>query len=280
MTRLFVFTCAYLCALVSVGQHTQKLKDLYYKGDYHAVTQILVDDELLEPEALFVIANAFHKLEDFESALMYYELSSDESTELPDYFLNKAICEISMGDLVSAERSLFRFEDVEGQHPMVYYYFGVIDFEVMEYRTALEAVDQALDMNPEYMEAWYLKGAIMVDLDKYAQAEECFQMAHDLNPTHERTTLNLALAQVYNKSYDEAFAILNDLIESNSELKAEALFYRAEANFYLHLLDQACADWTAAAEMGDEYAKENLKIVCEKGKAERHKQRKINKITL
>jgi len=45
-------------------------------------------------------------------------------------------------------------------------------------------------------------------------------------------------------------------------------------------MKDACADWTAAAELGDEYAKDNLKMVCEKGKAERHRERKINKITL
>ncbi|MEZ7967327.1 MAG: hypothetical protein QMB45_07070, partial [Flavobacteriales bacterium] len=141
MLRLFSFTLAYLCTFISTAQHAEELLNLYYQGDYTSVTNVLIDDESLEPQSLFIIANAFHKLGDVQSALMYYEKCELIAHELDDYFLNRAICEISTGDLVSAERHLFMYSDFVGNHPMIHYYFSVIDFEVMEYKSSLATLD-------------------------------------------------------------------------------------------------------------------------------------------
>lgn len=280
MTRKFVFTIAYLCTYTGYAQHTAQLENLYYQGDYAAVTNILVDDELLEPEAFYVIANAFHKLEDFESALIYYDLASEKAHELKDYFLNRAICEISSGDLESAERNLFMYEDQVGQHPMVYYYFAAIDFQSQELKTGFESIEIAIELSPEYWEAWYLKGAILVEQDKYEKAKECFTRVLEIFPDHERSKLNLAMTYIHTKEYDAAFEILEYIINNNNDLKAEALYYRAEANFYLHNMDQACEDWSKSSALGDEFSKRNIKLICEKGKILKHKVRKVTKITL
>lgn len=280
MTRIFVFTFAFLCTYAGYTQHTEKLLNLYYQGDYTAVTNILVDDELLETEALFIIANAFHKLKDFESALMYYDLAEEKAYELEDYFLNRAICEISSGDFESAERSLFNFEDQVGDHQMIHYYFGVIDFYSMEYKTGHQSLDMALEINPEYTDAWYLKAAIFMEEEKYLKAEECFQEVLELDPMNESAELYLAVCKIYLKDFDEAFQDLNKIIDSSEINKAEALYYRGEANFHLHHLDQACQDWKDSAFLGDAFAKENVKSICEKGKLNRMKSRKVTKIAL
>lgn len=280
MTRIFVFTLAYLYTCVSNAQHAEELLNLYYQGEYTSVTNTLVDDELLEPEALFVIANAFHKLEDFESALMYYEKCESLASELVDYFLNRAICEISAGDLVSAERHLFLYEGFVGNHPMIHYYFAVIDFEVMEYKSSLATLDLALELNPEYYDAWYLKGAIYIETERYDKAAECFNQVLEINPTHSSSGLNLAICNVYLKDYQNAFNMLDFIITQHKDLKAEALFYRAEAHFFMHNLEKACEDWSASAFLGDEFAEKNIKLICEKGKTSKHKQRKITRVAL
>jgi len=126
MTKL-LHTIIMLCiAMVSMAQHTEKLQELYYQGDYEKVINYLVDDELLGEEDYFIIANSFHKMGEFQTALYYYDLIREAKHDLKDYFLNKAICEISCGNVDSAERHLFIYEDKVGKHAMVYYYFGVI----------------------------------------------------------------------------------------------------------------------------------------------------------
>ena len=280
MTRFFVFTLAYLCTYTSIAQHAEELLNLYYQGEYSSVTNILVDDELLEPEALFIIANAFHKLEDYESALMYYEMCEGSASDLDDYFLNRAICEISVGDLVSAERHLFLHEDFVGDHPMVHYYFSVIDFEVMEYKSSLATLEMAIELNPEYYEAWYLKGAIYIETEQYEKGAACFNQVLEINPTHSSSELNLAICQIYLKEYNEAFNMLDYIINQNSDLKAEALFYRGEANFYMHNKAKACEDWQKASFLGDTFADKNVKLICEKGKDSKHKPRKITRMAL
>ncbi len=280
MTRLFVFTLAWVCAYASSAQYAPELLSLYYQGKYSSVTNVLVDDELLEPEALFIIANAFHKLEDFESALMYYEKCEQQASDLDDYFLNRAICEVSVGDLESAERHLFLHEDFVGEHPMIHYYFAAIDFELMEYKSSLATIDMALELDQEYFEAWYLKGAIYVETGKYEKAAECFSKVLEINPSHAQTELNLAISHMYLKDYDKAFELFDYIIANYPELEAEALFYKGESNFYLHNTEEACANWKDAALLGDEYAAKNVKLVCEKGKASKHKPRKITRMAL
>ena len=280
MLRLFSFTLAYLCTFISTAQHAEELLNLYYQGDYTSVTNVLIDDESLEPQSLFIIANAFHKLGDVQSALMYYEKCELIAHELDDYFLNRAICEISTGDLVSAERHLFMYADFVGNHPMIHYYFSVIDFEVMEYKSSLATLDLALELNPEYFEAWYLKGAIYIETERYEKAAECFNQVLEINPTHSSSELNLAICNVYLKNYKNAFNKLDYIINQNSDLKSEALFYRAEAHFYMHNIDKACEDWKQSASLGDEFAKKNITLICEKGKTSRHRQRKITRIAL
>jgi len=280
MTRIFVFTLSYLCTYIGYGQHTENLQNLYYQGDYEACTNILVDDELLEPQDLFIIANAFHKMQDYESAIMYYDKSTEVSKTEQDYHLNRAICEISVGDLESAERSLFLFEDKVGNHPMVHYYFSVIDYEVMEYKTALESIDYALEIDQDYYEAWFLKGAIYAELDKYEKAQECFNQVLEINPYHGESQLYLAMSLIHTQDYEQATDILDSLIAENKDLKAEAIFYKAEASFYTHDLDSACNLWNESANLGDEYARANIKLICEKGKVSRHRARKVQKISL
>lgn len=280
MTRI-IFTFAFISiATLMQAQHTEKLEKLYYEGNYESVVNYLVDDELLSEEDYFIIANSFHKLGDFQTALYYYDLIDAAKHDLKDYFLNKAICEISVGDVDSAERHLFIYEDQVGKHPMVYYYFGVIDYEMLEYKSAALALEEAIELDENYLEAWYLLGAVMLEQEKYAKAVECFSEALKISPQHQRTRLYLAASLMYNKEYQKSLDLLEKLSLESPELKAEALYFQGEALYYLHDLDGACAKWTEAAEMGDEHAAKTQKNVCVKGKTEKHKPKAINRISL
>ncbi len=280
MTKLF-YILIFLClAQVSTAQHTDKLQELYYQGNYEKVVNYLVDDELLSEEDYYIIANSFHKLGEFQTALYYYDLIKEIKHDLKDYFLNKAICEISCGNVDSAERHLFIYESQVGKHAMVYYYFGVIDYEMLEYRTSAIALEEAVQLDPEYLEAWYLLGAVMIEQKKYDKAEEYFSKALELNRFHEHTRLYLAASLMHNQKYDECIEIFEDLAENSEELSAEATYFLGETYFQMHLQEDACAKWEKAAEMGDEFAQKALKSVCEKGKAKKHKPKSLKKIKL
>ena len=269
-----------LCAYACQSQYTEELNKLYYNADYTGVTNLLVDDDLLAPEDFFIIANAFHKLEDFEMAHYYYEMAESQSYELPHYFLNRAICEISVGDVENAEKHLFIYEDQYGKRPIIYYNYAVIDYEMLEYKTAKESVEIALESDPDYMEAWFLLGAINMEMDKYDKAADCFQNALNLSPDHPEAKLYLAVALIYNKSYEDALLLLGELEITELSLLPEINYYTAEAHFMMHNQDLACEKWEKAASLGDDFAAKALKTICEKGKVERHKTRKMDRITL
>jgi len=280
MTKLLLTLWAVFIANLTWTQHTDKLQELYYQGNYEKVVNYLVDDELLGEEDYFIIANSFHKLGEFQTALYYYDLVRDAKHDLKDYFLNKAICEISCGNVDAAERHLFIYEDQVGKHPMVYYYFGVIDYEMLEYKTAASALEEAVALDPNYLEAWYLLGAVMLEQKKYAKAVEYFENAAELNPLHETTQLYLATSLMFDNQHEKSIELLESVAANSEELKAEAIYFQGEAYFQMHLQDEACEKWSEAANLGDEYAKKALKSVCEKGKPKKHKAKSLKKIRL
>jgi tetratricopeptide (TPR) repeat protein len=280
MAKYFNILFILVLSSASYAQHTEKLQELYFEGSYEKVVNYLIDDELLGEEDYFIIANSFHKMGEFQTALYYYDLIREIKHDLKDYFLNKAICEISCGNVDSAERHLFIYENQVGKHAMVYYYFGVIDYEMLEYRTSAAALEEAVQLDPDYLEAWYLLGAVMLEQKKYDKAEEYFGKALALNRYNEHTQLYLAASLMHNHKYDKCLKILESLAQNSEELAAEATYFMGETYFQMHLQDDACMKWKEAAEMGDEFAKKALKTVCEKGKSKKHKPKNLKKIKL
>ncbi len=52
------------------------------------------------------------------------------------------------------------------------------------FEEALECLDKAIEIEPNYAQAWANKGAVMQGLERYEEAIECFDKAIEITPNY------------------------------------------------------------------------------------------------
>ncbi len=55
-------------------------------------------------------------------------------------------------------------------------------YNLRRYQDALQSVDRALELDPEYATAWWMKGMILSSLGKPDEADRCYARAQEINP--------------------------------------------------------------------------------------------------
>lgn len=216
--------------------------------------------------------DCFQKMQNFASALTDYDFAERRGCADLDLNLNRGICRISMGLFEAAEEDLYHHLDASPDDAKAHYYLGEANYMMFENKRSIAHLDDALMIDDEMLEAHYLLGANYSELGKLKEAKVEFQTCRRLKPKYMRIDLNLAILALEDANPDEAIVILSRIVPDNDELTAEVHFYLGEAYYALHQKDQACQQWSAAAELGDSFGKKNHDNICVK-KNGRHKKK-------
>jgi len=219
--------------------------------------------------------DCFQKMRNFGSALADYDFAERRGCTDLDLNLNRGICRISMGLFEAAEKDLYEHLEVFPDDAKAHYYLGEANYMMFENKRSIAHLDDALMIDDEMLEAHYLLGANYSELGKLKEAKGEFQICRRLKPGFIRIDLNLAILALEDANAEEAVAILTRIVPDSDELTAEVHFYLGEAYYAVHEKDQACQQWSAAAELGDSFGKRNYENICVK-KNGRHKKRKAS----
>ncbi|MFK8056593.1 MAG: tetratricopeptide repeat protein [Saprospiraceae bacterium] len=153
------------------------------------------------------------KVEEGLSVGEYYDLG------LNLYFENKL------------NESQAHFSKVIEMHPDsiadVFFNRGNVRSKLGNKKGAIEDFDQAISINPNYVEAYQNRGAEKDEIEDYEGAIEDYNRSIEVNPE----------------------SVL-------------AYFNRGNTNYRLNNKEQACADWTKARDLGDDSAQERLDEYC------------------
>jgi tetratricopeptide (TPR) repeat protein len=265
-----------LPGLYCLGQSPLQLAEQHYKaGRYEealASANVAVSMDR-SPEALYVRANAHHKLGHFTEALDDYDRARIAGYNDDEIYLHRGICKVSLLMYESARFDLMQHLEYHPDDARPYYWLASIDYMNMENKSSLRYLDEALAIDSTYADAYYLRAANMAELKKMNLALEDFQSALSYNPKLQRAKLNMAIILIGMGQYDNALEMLSELRLEDVDFLSEVLYYRGETLYYLHDLDGACNDWNDSAQMGDRDAQQNHKKVCaEKGKMKNKKR--------
>jgi tetratricopeptide (TPR) repeat protein len=248
---------------LSAQNEMDKAQDFYDSGEYREVLQVLHGTDA--PEGIFLIADAYHKMEMLDSALTFYYMAEDAGYEEGNLFLHRGICQTSLELTQGAEDDLLTYYINAPEDERVHYYLAAVDYIDHNLREALFHLGKAIEINPSYMEAHYLKAAVFMEQNKMISALETFEFCAKLNPEFTRSKLNIAITQYEMMHYEEAETILQEIISADDRLKAEALFYLGNVQYALHQSEMACNYWKQAEKLGDNYAADQVLQICVKG---------------
>jgi tetratricopeptide (TPR) repeat protein len=87
------------------------------------------------------------------------------------------------------------FESMETQTIESLLYRGNCDINLKEYDASILLFDQALDLNPKYLEAWFAKGSVYFLTEDYDKADKILSVATTIKAEGDLSTLALVWAQ-------------------------------------------------------------------------------------
>ena len=140
---------------------------------------------------------------------------------------------------------------IKDKNKIYYLYATVIAptyLDFGKYDEAIITCDEAIDINPNYINAWNNKGNGLDYLGKYDEALACYNKALEIDPKHEITWNNKGNTLFRIRKYDEALACYNKALEIDSNY-ARAWNNKGTYLDYQGKYDEALACYNKALEI-------------------------------
>lgn len=118
---------------------------------------------------------------------------------------------------------------------------------------AIVAYDQAIRLNPQYVDAYNDRGVVRSALGNLSGAITDFEQALQINPQYPIAYVNLGIARLNLNDYQQAITNFNQALQINSNF-ADAYLNRGKAYFYLGKKEKAIADYDQALNINPNYA--------------------------
>lgn len=266
-----------LLAMLSISSHlsaqiTDKQLDeatqLYNEGEYKALIKLLKPAgnlSVINTRAEMLIADSYHKQEDFVDAISHYdraEKGGDESFEL---YFHRARAYISIEEYKKASKDMDKAIDMQPDNSELYFFRAFAETELNHLNKAVEDYSKAIELNNEFQEAYNNRAAINIELEDYDGVMDDLQMAQSLNPESEDVSLMLARFSFENKNYEEAIELYKKIVENTNdkEVKIDANYYIAECYDSMGDQDNACLFFYKSMKLGDKDSEEIYQSYCE-----------------
>lgn len=235
---------------------------LYLAGDFaEVIEQIEAPSTASE---WMCLADALHKLEQFEEAEKAYLEAGAAGYDGPELLLHRAICRVSLGATEAATDDLIAAYNLLPEEARIPYYLAALAYASEDSKRGLAYLEDALTLDPNYYDAHYLKGAFFYELGKGKQASAAFERCLELRPEDERARLNMAMSEAAQLSFASSREQLDDLLlfTEDEEILRDAYYQRGALRYETRDFSGACEDWANAADLGDRDAEQHLLELC------------------
>lgn len=281
-TSIFLFLSGLLLPglVAQENNHLEAARSAYEAEDFSKVIALL-DSTASDFETLMILGDALQKKEKYQSALRTYNKAAALSSNNEDLFINRASAKIWQENYSDALNDLKSALAINDKNYRTYYYLGIVYYYEFKNKAAIKALDECINLNPDYAPAYYLRAACSAEMNKIEKAIDDYQLSYDLDSTLTVALFNIAVLKFEEKNYFTAQKELTALLENGLVDSPELYFFRAECSYYLNDKQAACKDYDEARKRGDELAGEIYDKYCIKGQ-ERKKlpQRKTQSISL
>jgi tetratricopeptide (TPR) repeat protein len=258
-------------SIVNAQTDEKQMKEaskLYEKGEYKSVIKLLkpeTDKDILNPESEMLLADAYHKQEDFMDAIEHYDMAEKKGENSFNLYFHRARAYISVQEYKKASKDLDKAISFQPDNSELYFFRAYAETELENYNNAMDDYSKAIELNPEFMEAYFNRGAIKIDMEDYEGGISDLGKVQVMDPQNEDASLNLAIISYEQKNFEEALPMFEQIIEitNDKQNKLDANYYIAECYDALGDTDNACKYFYKAMKLGDKDSEEIYENYCE-----------------
>lgn len=155
----------------------------YQKGDYEESLIYFLNSIKEYPDLIdsnYWAARVFYEVDDLENSLFYWRrvLELDPNYPRAQYFLNKVEASLKYG-----------------KEAYKWYEQGYNEYEKMNYGLAINCYQEAIRLNPRFVDAYYWLARIYFEMGDYREATHYYQQVLTLDPTNAQAGYWLKEAQ-------------------------------------------------------------------------------------
>lgn len=263
--------------LLSIGNSIQaqisdktitKAESLYENGDYREVIKMLKPAGILTPintHAEMLLADAYHKQEDFFDAVEHYNRAEEGGEESFELYFHRARALISITEFKKASKDMSKAIAMQPDNAQLYFFRAYAETEMNNLNHAILDYSKAIELDPDYQEAYFNRGAVQIDLEQYVGGVSDLEKAQSLDPENIDAALNLAIISYQQQKYEEALPLFESIIENTNDKqnKLDANYYIAECYDAMGDVENACHYFYKAMKLGDKDSGEIYENYCE-----------------
>ncbi|QFI14350.1 tetratricopeptide repeat protein [Borrelia sp. CA_690] len=151
-----------------------------------------------------------------------------------NYALKVGIVSNNLGNFKQSEEYLSFFNDnAKTPNDIAIYNLAIAKFENNKLEESLEAINKAINLNPEKSEYLYLKASINLKNENYKNAIPLYSLVIEKNPENISAYINLAKAYEKSGNQTQAISTLEKIINKNNKLALNNLgiLYKKQKKF-------------------------------------------------
>ena len=195
------FSSKYWNALAS----TQFMQEDYSSAITSSEYAIAIDPN--DADSLLSKANSLYNLENFETALSYFQKYSEKMPDDEFGFLHQGTCLINLGRYEEAITTLEKAEeqaDIKSLYlPDIYQELAFAYSELHQPDTAIQYLDKTKDLNCDHINILIVKGHVMLSNGRRDEAEKYFREALQLSENSPSVMLRI-IVSLYDNNYLES----------------------------------------------------------------------------
>lgn len=212
----------------------------------------------LKPHAYYYRGLLKHLEDDVEGAIADYSIAIELNTEYAKAYHDRGTAKNTLGDYQGA---VYDYRLAVTYNPGLiegYLNMGDAKKQIGDYQGAERDYAVAINLDSTNYMGFNNRGSARFVLGNLTGAEEDFLKAIELKPESVEVISNLGSIEHSKGSYETAIDWFNQALEKNANY-APAIMNRGLTYELLGKLDEACADWKLASELGLEQATTYLK---------------------
>ncbi len=175
--------------------------------------------ELIEPnsETYKYIGWTWHELEDFDTALEYFDKGLRLNSESFDLYLSKAYALSVIGKFDEALNNINQADKIKLGTFDVKACIAFLNLYKGEYEEAVKGYDECILINPSIAACYFNKGYSLMELGRYQEALDCYDKAIEMEPNEVRYFWRKGQCLYRFQKYNEAIVEFDNALKLNSE---------------------------------------------------------------